>query len=86
MTAPAPASAPIALADLAAELGTTTTALATRVTRLVGEHGPGAVIHTPHPSNRRTLLHPAAADLLRHSAATVPVENLATLQPGRTGA
>lgn len=66
--APGPVPPPITVADLADELGTTATALAFRVTALVHQIGRTAVIHTPAPSNRRTLLHPEAADLLRPTA------------------
>ncbi|MGW4803071.1 hypothetical protein [Kitasatospora sp. NPDC004272] len=65
---PVPVPPPIALADLAAELGTTPIDLAARVTALIHQHGRTAVIHTPGTTNRRTLLQPGAADLLRSTA------------------
>jgi hypothetical protein len=56
---------PIAIADLAQELGMSVQAVARLVSSECHEHGHAGVVHTAASSNGKTLLHAAAADRIR---------------------
>ncbi|MFJ3793943.1 hypothetical protein [Kitasatospora sp. NPDC090091] len=66
---PSTAPAPVAVHAIAAELATPVPTVARMVSVLCLMYGRAAVVHTPAPGNRATLLHPDAAARVAEMAA-----------------